>query len=246
MRRVLLLIAVLGLLVSCASASDSGAGAVTGAASDDDVAVGSGTATGSDGALGSDLVQPVGGDLRIGQPWYLVGGMLDSPRSASSPATLTFKKSRVRGQGPINSYGTTYVATDTGSIEFGEWTTTLKGGSEADIQLEAQIQAHLREVDGYTTVAFGELYLFDADRNVLVYATEPPSDEPTIDDETQGLALQIIGMSESAAQRTVETAGRTFRVVARDGTALLVTEDYSVTRINATVVDDEVTETSIG
>ena len=80
----------------------------------------------------------------------------------------------------------------------------------------------------------------------LVYAVEPPSDEPTIDDETQAVALEVIGMSEAEAQRTVQEAGLTFRVVSRDGTALMVTEDYSVTRINATVVDDEVTESTIG
>ena len=103
-------------------------------------------------------------------------------------------------------------------------------------------------MDGYTTVAAGELYLFAGDVNVLVYsvAPQPPADDLTITEETEALAASVVGMAETQAQETVEAADHTWRVVARDGVSFPVTEDYSPTRINATIVDGTVTETTIG
>jgi hypothetical protein len=230
MRRILLIIVASALLVSCAGADDPDSGA------------GAADSPGDDLAAGSDPVQPVGGDLRLGEPWYFVGGMLDTASPPEAPVTLTFKRARALGQDSANTYSAPYTTGESGALAFGAWESTHVGSSAP----EQQIQAYLREVDGFTTVQMGELYLFDGDLNVLVYAVEPPSDEPTIDDETQAVALEVIGMSEAEAQRTVQEAGLTFRLVSRDGTALMVTEDYSVTRINATVVDDEVTESTIG
>lgn len=230
MRRILLAGVVLSLTTACAGYPDPGSAGSPAAPLD------------ADPAAGSDLVQPVGGDLRRGEPWYFVGGMLDAAGTPAAPVTLTFKRARALGQDTANTYSAPYTAGESGELDFGEWEATMVGSS----QVEKQIQAYLRDVDGYTTVQQGELYLFDGDLNVLVYAAEPPSEEPTIDDQTQAVALEIIGMREAKAQDTVQAAGLKFRVVSRDGTALMVTEDYSVTRINATIVGGEVTETSIG
>ena len=234
MRQLLGILALLALLTACAQATDPAAGPLP---SDPGPADG-------DSAVSSDLVQPVGGDLRIGEPWYLVGGMLESP--VTGQVTLTFTAEDLLGEGPLNGYSTTYRSSDDGALELGEWAITAVGGPDAAMALERELLGLLGEVDGYTTVTGGELYLFDGDLNVLVYATTPPSDEPTITDETQAVALEIIGMRQAPARAVVEDAGLTFRVVSRDGTALAITEDYSVTRINASIVDGRVTETRIG
>ncbi len=220
-----MLLMSLALVAGCTSASDPDPG-------------------GDDSAASSDIVQPVGGDLAIGEPWFLVGGMLES--TPTTEVTLTFEEDTVGGQGPINSYTADYTASEDGTLDLGRFLTSLEAGPADQERAETDLLVLLNAVDGYTTVDAGELYLFEGDLNVLVYATTPPSDEPTISDETQATALEVLGMSEADARAAVEGAGKTFRVVSRDGEDLAVTEDYNVTRINATVVDDEVTRTTIG
>jgi hypothetical protein len=53
-------------------------------------------------------------------------------------------------------------------------------------------------------------------------------------------------MTEAEAIFAIEDAGFIARVVARDGEYFAVTEDYSVSRINLVVVDDRVTEATVG
>jgi heat shock protein HslJ len=191
------------------------------------------------------MVRPVGGDLRIGEPWYLVGGMLDAP--TTTEVMLTFDESTVGGQGPVNSYSADYTATSTGGLTFGVFASTLMAGPDADMAAEAEILATLEKVDGYTTVEAGELYLFVGDMNVLTYAATPVTDDPmTPSDEALAMATEVLGRTEAEAQAAVEGAGLTFRVVSRDGEGLAVTDDYSVSRINVAIVDDEVTEATIG
>lgn len=158
-RLPILLILTICLLAACARAADPAPRAADPSAG----------AAGGDPAGSSDMVKPVGGDLRIGEPWYLVGGMLQSPTAA--PVTLTFDTADVAGQGPVNSYSTTYTATMDGGLELGEWTSTLVAGPEDLMAAESELMGLLAEVDGYTTVEGGELYLFDGDLNVLTYST---------------------------------------------------------------------------
>jgi heat shock protein HslJ len=235
MKRLPILIALtVGLLASCAQTSDPATGGADPA----------GGAAGGDSAVSSDMVKPVGGDLRIGQPWYLVGGMLE--QSPSTEATLTFEDTTVGGQGPVNSYSADYTATATGGLTFGVFASTLMAGPDADMAAEAELLATLATVDGYTTVEAGELYLFDGDMNVLTYAATAVAVEPTISDATQQMTADVVGMPEAEAQAAVEGAGLTFRVVSRDGESFAVTDDYSLTRINVVVVDGAVTEATIG
>ena len=65
-------------------------------------------------------------------------------------------------------------------------------------------------------------------------------------ERTEAFAPTVIGMSESEAIAAIEAEGYVARVVARDGEYFMVTEDYSVTRINLVVVDDTVTEATVG
>lgn len=230
----MLLVLTSSLLAACARTADPAAGGPdpgTGAAGDDS-------------AVSSDMVEPVGGDLRVGEPWYLVGGVL--PGSPSSEVTLTFQKAKVAGQGPINSYSADYTATATGGLTFGVFASTLMAGPEADMAAETELLTTLGKVDGYTSVEAGELYLFDGDVNVLTYSAAPLTVAPTISDATQKMAGDIIGLPEDEAQAAVEGAGLTYRVVARDGRALAATDDYSVTRINVMVDQGTVTQATIG
>jgi heat shock protein HslJ len=225
---------LLGLLVAgCAQAAPPTTGPAEGG-------------TDPDTATSSDLVQPVGGDLRLGEPWYLVGGTLEQATDTS--VRLTFEADRLLGAGPVNTYSAGYSAQDTGALALEPFASTRKAGPAAEMDAESELLALLGEVDGYTAVQAGELYLFDGDVNVLVYSVtpRPPADDLTIADETQALAAAVVGLPERQAQDEVEAAEHTWRVVARDGTAFPVTEDYKVTRINATVTDGTVTETTIG
>lgn len=74
--------------------------------------------------------------------------------------------------------------------------------------------------------------------------TEEEMEEQRV--RTEAFAATVIGMSESEAIAAIEAEGYVARVVARDGEYFMVTEDYSVTRINLVVVDDRVTEATVG
>lgn len=235
MKRLPILLLTIGLLASCARTTDPAAGGADPS---------SGPA-GGDSAVSSDMVKPVGGDLRVGQPWYLVGGMLESP--TSTPVTLTFEEARVGGRGPVNTYSADYQATAAGELTLGEFASTRMAGPEPDMAAEAELLDLLGTVDGYTTVEAGELYLFDGEMNVLTYSAAPVAVDPLApSDAALAMATEVVGMAETEAQAAVEGAGLTYRVVSRDGTGLAVTEDYSVSRINVAIVDGQVTEATIG
>jgi hypothetical protein len=65
-------------------------------------------------------------------------------------------------------------------------------------------------------------------------------------EQTEAFAATVVGMIESDAVAAIEAEGYVARVVARDGEYFMVTEDYSVTRINLVVVGDRVTEATVG
>jgi heat shock protein HslJ len=192
------------------------------------------------------MVTPVGGDLRLGETWYLTWAFGDPPR-AGADVTMTFEAESVGGQAPVNTYSAGYTTTGSGAIELGPIASTLMAGEPDAMQAETEFFALLGAVDGYTTVAGGEMYMFDGDLQTMAFSLSPGvPDEPTVSEEAEALAASVIGMTEAEAKRTVEEAGYVFRVVSRDGVSFPITEDYSVTRINVTVVKDLVTESYVG
>jgi hypothetical protein len=203
--------------------------------------------TGSgDQPTSSEVVKPVGGDLRVSEPWYLIGTSLSSV-VVPPGLTITFAADTVSGQGPVNSWSGSYTATPTGQLDFADVAITAMAGPDEAMKAEAAYQALLETVDGYTAVQAGELYLFDEQANVLVYSATPPVDDPlAVTAQTQALAASVVGMAEAEAEAAVTGANHTFRVVTRDGEQFAVTEDYSPTRINVTVVGEKVTEATIG
>lgn len=92
----------------------------------------------------------------------------------------------------------------------------------------------------------------DMDESVSTINPDPTVSIPTEEEmeaqreRTEAFAATVIGMSESEAIAAIEAEGYVARVVARDGEYFMVTEDYSVTRINLVVVDDTVTEATVG
>lgn len=236
LRSGLLLALAAGMLAGCANAPGEAASpaspAVPGA---------------GDQPIASDLVRPVGGDLRIGQTWHLVGTYLGSSVMPDG-LTIAFKRDTVGGPGPVNTWSARYTASPTGDLALRDMVSTSRASTDdALMAAERSYFGLLGDVDGYTAVEGGELYLFDGEANTLVYSVNPPVDDPmAISDETQALAARVVGMQESAAKAAVEAAGHTFRVVARDGEHYAVTEDYSTTRINVTIEGGTVTEATVG
>jgi len=66
--------------------------------------------------------------------------------------------------------------------------------------------------------------------------------------EMEAIAAEILGSPTSEADATalIESEGFTARVIERDGEPLPVTMDYRIDRFNLTVVDDIVTQLSVG
>lgn len=76
-----------------------------------------------------------------------------------------------------------------------------------------------------------------------------PDDMAAQAERALAIAESVVGMAEAEAVETltgVSSLRLTTRVVARDGVALPVTEDYSPTRVNLTVDDGRVTAVSVG
>lgn len=65
-------------------------------------------------------------------------------------------------------------------------------------------------------------------------------------EEIEYFARSLLGMTEEAAQKSTEEAGYQFRVVSRDGKPLPTTMDLRTDRINVAIVDDQVTEATVG
>ncbi len=107
------------------------------------------------------MVRPVGGDLRIGETWHLVGTFLSSVVMPPD-LTVTFEKDRVGGPGPVNSWSAHYTATPDGDLTLSDMVSTLKAATDdALMRAEDTYFKLLDAVDGYTAVEGGELYLFD-------------------------------------------------------------------------------------
>lgn len=202
-------------------------------------------ASAGDQPVSSDMVAPVGGDLRVGSPWYLLGGVVASD-PGTSPVTLTFTADQVGGRAAVNAWSASYSATSSGGLTLGPIAVTSMAGPPQAMSAEKEFLDVLATVDGYTTVAAGELYLFSADSNVLTFSSVQPAGEPTVSARTRALAAEVVGMSEARARAAVQAADATFRVVSRDGTALPVTDDYRTNRVNVTLVGGTVTEATVG
>lgn len=193
----------------------------------------------------SSAVQPVGGDLRDGQTWYLIGSTID-PAPPSDGLALTFEGDTVSGEGPINTWFGPFTAAPDGSLDIGPLASTKMSGTDEEMAAETAYLAALESVDGYAAVDSGELYLFSGDELVLTYSAVPAGEDPTITPETEALAESLVGMSEADAEAAVSAANHELRVGARDGEQFPLTEDFRPKRITITLEKGVVTEAKPG
>lgn len=231
MRRLLAAVMVVGLLAACARPGQDADPAAGGAAGDQ--------------AIGSDPVQPVGGDLREGQPWFLVATSVDTV-IVPPDVTLTFQGERLGGRGPVNTFSATFTAAEDGSMTLGPIAATKMAGPKERMTAEAAIFDLLARVDGYTAVEGGELYLFDDRFQVLTLSVTPPEGDPSVPDSVTALAGEVVGMTEAEASAAIEDAGCVMRVMKRDGESFMGTDDYRTDRVNVTIVAGVVTAATVG
>ncbi len=81
--------------------------------------------------------------------------------------------------------------------------------------------------------------------------TSMPADEDAEHDgsvsqaEAEAVADAYIGLTEAEAEQQAEVDGRPYRVGARDGEQMMLTEDYVVGRITVTITDGVVTGATV-
>jgi hypothetical protein len=75
-----------------------------------------------------------------------------------------------------------------------------------------------------------------------------PSDEELQEQlvRSEAFAETLVGLTENDAIAAIVAEGLVARVVARDGEYFMVTEDYSVSRINLEIENDRVTRATVG
>ena len=59
-------------------------------------------------------------------------------------------------------------------------------------------------------------------------------------------AETLLGLTETEAIKVVDQRGWVYRVVERDGEALMVTADYVTNRVNVVVTKGRITDVSVG
>lgn len=74
----------------------------------------------------------------------------------------------------------------------------------------------------------------------------PTTNPPNLGGSAELVAPTLLGLSEEKAKSVVESEGLQWRVVERDGISYPVTQDYSDSRINATIKDGVVADTTVG
>lgn len=191
-------------------------------------------------------------DPLVGTSWALESSTVEG--LAAFPITASFTEGIMTGQGPVNSYTAPYEVQADTEIEIGPVATTKMAGDPEAMQAEAEFLQLLDEVSGFV-VSDVQLQLIADSEPVLVFgpaeatpAADGSGEEPATDAEAAVVALAetLVGMPLAEAEAAVEEAGYTVRVLSVDGEAGPATSDFRTDRINLVVVDDEVTQATVG
>lgn len=176
--------------------------------------------------------------LSPGSDWILVGPNAPDVRLAGRDVTLRFADDgTLSGRAPINTYSAPFSAGEDGSLETGPITQTEMGSEDPDLMAaEAQYFQALGLVDGFDTDG-EQLFLRTGDTIVLRYG---------LTESTAVFGATLVGKKVARARAAAIDEGYEFRVVSVDGESKPVTMDYRPNRLNATVVDDRVTEVTVG
>jgi hypothetical protein len=74
----------------------------------------------------------------------------------------------------------------------------------------------------------------------------PALDAADLTEISRQRAELLLGYTETDAERCASELGWTYRVGQRDGESFALTEDYSLQRVTVVIVDDRVTEITVG
>lgn len=74
----------------------------------------------------------------------------------------------------------------------------------------------------------------------------PARDAADLTEITSQRAELLLGYTEADAERCASELGWTYRVGQRDGESFALTEDFSLQRVTVVIVDDRVTEITVG
>jgi hypothetical protein len=74
----------------------------------------------------------------------------------------------------------------------------------------------------------------------------PALDAADLTEISRQRAELLLGYTEADAERCASELGWTYRVGQRDGESFALTEDYSLQRVTVVIVDDRVTEITVG
>ena len=74
----------------------------------------------------------------------------------------------------------------------------------------------------------------------------PALDAADLTEISRQRAELLLGYTEADAERCASELGWTYRVGQRDGESFALTEDYSLQRVTVVIVDDHVTEITVG
>lgn len=83
-------------------------------------------------------------------------------------------------------------------------------------------------------------------RKHTVHVSDPARELSDTEEESRAFAKTVVGKKEAVAIEMISAKGLVARVVIRDGESFPATMDYSPSRVNLTIVDNIVTEASIG
>lgn len=110
-----------------------------------------------------------GGTDLEGTSWRLTEWSVSAQSASEFETTLEFKKAELGGKAPVNSYGGSYEAKSSGSIEIGDVNRTLMAGPEPANRAEETYFKLLEQVERYE-VSGETLTLSDANGNErLIY-----------------------------------------------------------------------------
>jgi heat shock protein HslJ len=166
--------------------------------------------------------------------------------------TASFLEGTLSGQAPVNRYSAEVEMGAAGELTVGPVAATKMAGPPEAMEAEAAYFALLAEVTGYAEQ--GEsLQLLAGAEPVLTFAPdaavsieEPGTDPMGPDAAVVALAETLVGMPLDEAEAAIEEAGYTARVLSVDGEGGPATTDFRTDRINLVVVDDEVTQATVG
>ncbi|MCU0300626.1 MAG: META domain-containing protein [Candidatus Nanopelagicales bacterium] len=192
-----------------------------------------------------------GGEALEGTSWTLDSAAGDAAALGDFAITASFLEGTMSGQAPVNRYTAEVELGEGGELAIGPVAATKMAGPEDAMAAEATYFALLEGVTGYAQQ--GEmLELLNGSQAILTFvAAGAATQEPTTDPmdpsaEAEQVAGDVVGMSLAQAEAAAAAAGLEIRVASVDGDNRPLTSDFRPDRITVVIVDDVITEATVG